>query len=72
MAKKIQDKVDILLKPYHDVMGVTFQVSKVPEPSLRIIFQMPNGKKSVLKMTQKGLKGIYKNYLCNAFPDFAF
>jgi hypothetical protein len=56
LSKNIQDKENVLLKPYHDILGVTFQHSREPEVSLRFLFQMPNGKKTVVKLTKNGLK----------------
>ncbi|EFX68329.1 hypothetical protein DAPPUDRAFT_228955 [Daphnia pulex] len=56
LSKNIQDKVNVFLKPYHDILGVTFQSSTGSEASLRLIFQMPNGKKCVVKLAKKGLK----------------
>ncbi|XP_046651989.1 kinetochore protein Spc25-like [Daphnia pulicaria] len=55
-SKKSQDKANVLLKPYHDILGVTFQNSTGSEVSLRFIFQMPNGKKCMVKLARNGLK----------------
>lgn len=56
VVKDIHDRVNLLLKPYHDILGLTFQLSKQPEVSLRILFEMPTGKKCVVKLSQNGLK----------------
>lgn len=56
VAKHIHDRVNLVLKPYHDILGVEIQMSNQPEVSLRFLFQMPNGKKCLVKLNQKGLK----------------
>ena len=63
VAKNVQDRANLLLKPYHEILGVTFQLSKEPEVSLRILFQMPNSKKCVVKLNKNGLKGKYLSFL---------
>ena len=67
----IQNKADLLLKPYQDVLGVTFQLTPKPELNLRLLFQMPGGKKSMVKVSRNGprskfafiLNGV-NNFLC--------
>ena len=48
------------MKPYHEILGVTFQYCTEPKNSLRIIFQMPSDKKKkcVVKITSIPLKSI--------------
>ncbi|XP_057378013.1 uncharacterized protein LOC130699978 [Daphnia carinata] len=58
LSKSTHDKVNLLLKPYHDILGVTFQHCSEPEVCLRILFQMPNGKYCVIKLTKNGFRVI--------------
>lgn len=63
LCKNIHDKASVLLKPYHDILGLTFQRSRDPQDNLRFIFKMPNGKKCVVKLTKDGLKSNYFTYV---------
>ncbi|KZS05570.1 Uncharacterized protein APZ42_031220 [Daphnia magna] len=58
LSKNTHDKVNLLLKPYHEILGVTFQHCSEPEVCLRILFHMPNGKYCVVKLTKNGFKVI--------------
>ena len=67
----IQNKADLLLKPYQDVLGVTFQLTPKPELNLRLLFQMPGGKKSMVKVSRNGprskfafILNVVNNFLC--------
>lgn len=67
LSKNTHDKVNLLLKPYHEILGVTFQHCSEPEVCLRILFHMPNGKYCVVKLTKNGFKGNLHCFL-NVFP----
>jgi len=56
VSAEIQNKAGLLLKPYHELLGVTFQLTPKPQVGLRLLFQMPGGKKSMIKITRDGPK----------------
>ena len=49
--RDVQDKVNVLLKPYHETLGITIEKCKGPEKnSVRIIFRTPSSKTCQVKL----------------------
>lgn len=56
LIKEVQDQANVLLKPYHELMGFTLQMTKSPNATLRLLFKAPNGKQCMVKVAQKDYK----------------